>query len=59
MNQERKAELYDHMLAVAQANGLRDLTDAVVEATRYRFQPVSAGLPKEPGEYLVMLAPRQ
>ncbi|GJH38277.1 hypothetical protein CBA19CS91_35990 [Paraburkholderia hospita] len=57
LTQERKAEIFDHMLAVAQANGCESLTHAIDEATRYRFQPVSAGLPKEPGEYLVMLAP--
>lgn len=33
---ERKAELYDHMLAVAQANGFESIGDAISKANRLR-----------------------
>jgi hypothetical protein len=36
MTDSKKAELYDHMEAVAKANGFDSLTEAIVNAVKYR-----------------------
>jgi hypothetical protein len=44
MNDREKAELYDHMHAVAQANGFDSITDAIVDAVKFR-RPTTPQLP--------------
>jgi hypothetical protein len=43
LTDSKKAELYDHMEAVAKANGFDSLTDAITHAVKYRGLVVDVG----------------